>query len=189
MKLFFKLFSLSTYFLLIIVLTSCAFLTQKSTRNYVKCDVRLVEGLDNPIEIVLQSEKKLATSDGRLLFIFKPSSKPDTPIPFIDNIRQDDWLKTFLRKWVPLCGHPNAGENVTGKLGRFDRSDPNGLEKGASRNYNQVTYNGWPLYYYRESSEDDEKAQIPDLWELVTVDIGIRITGQDNGGKTYNTGP
>jgi len=64
--------------------------------------------------------------------------------------------------WPPLVtvGDPTAGEGVTGdKLGTITRDD----------GYTQVTYNGWPLYYFApdEKPGDTKGQNVGDVWFVV----------------------
>ena len=69
--------------------------------------------------------------------------------------------------WPPLlaAGDPSAGEGVTGdRLGTITRED----------GYSQVTYNGWPLYYFApDAVPGDTKGQnVSANWFVVSTDGG-----------------
>jgi predicted lipoprotein with Yx(FWY)xxD motif len=62
--------------------------------------------------------------------------------------------------WPPLTGMPDAGEGVDASLlGTTERDDGSG----------QVTYDGWPLYYFAaDSTPGDSNGQgVGDVWFVV----------------------
>jgi predicted lipoprotein with Yx(FWY)xxD motif len=72
-----------------------------------------------------------------------------------------------LQNWPPLLlpsgtSSPTAASGVSGKLATV--SNPNGT---------QVSYNGWPLYYYfkDKDSEDTYGQNVGGKWFVVTPDV------------------
>ncbi len=81
---------------------------------------------------------------------------------------QSNCYDTCAQNWPPLLtdGAPTAGEGVDAALlGTAERSD------GAM----QVTYNGWPLYYFAaDAAPGDVKGQgVKDVWYVIAPDGGI----------------
>ncbi len=68
-----------------------------------------------------------------------------------------------LVNWPPLLGEPTAGDGVDASLlGSFERAD------GAT----QATYNGWPLYYWKnDTAPGDVTGQnVQDVWFVLDHD-------------------
>lgn len=80
----------------------------------------------------------LADADGRAVYLFEADTPGSGGMKAASACKDD-----CLAAWPPLTasGDLVAGEGASGDLlGSFERED------GAP----QVTYNGWPLYYYHE---------------------------------------
>ncbi|GAA3874591.1 COG4315 family predicted lipoprotein [Tessaracoccus defluvii] len=74
-----------------------------------------------------------------------------------------------LINWPPLVGEPAAGDGVDASLlGSFQRSD------GTT----QATYNGWPLYYWKnDAAPGDVTGQnVPDVWFVLDA-AGNPVSG------------
>ena len=71
-------------------------------------------------------------------------------------------LTGCITKWpaltVPAGSTPSAGTGVTGKLGTITRSDDGTL---------QVTYNGLPLYFFKNDKAPGDANGIYQYWEAV----------------------
>lgn len=97
----------------------------------------------------------LVDGDGRTLYLFTRDA------PGVTNCAGG-----CLNAWPPLFtdGAPNAGEGVIA-----DR-----LATITTGGKSQVTYNGWPLYYFvQDASAGDAKGQdVNDVWFVVTPDGG-----------------
>ena len=78
----------------------------------------------------------LADADGRALYLFTADQQGSS-----DTAAQSNCYDACAEAWPPLLteGEPQAGEQVDASmLGTIER-------RGGAM---QVTYNGWPLYYY-----------------------------------------
>ena len=98
----------------------------------------------------------LADASGRTLYLFT-----------VDERKKSNCLGGCATAWPPLItvGEPAADEDVSpGRLGTVDRED----------GYAQVTYNGWPLYYFApDRKPGDARGQNSgDLWFVVSTDGG-----------------
>ncbi|MBT8200329.1 MAG: hypothetical protein KJO36_07420 [Acidimicrobiia bacterium] len=104
----------------------------------------------------------LADGDGNVLYLFLP----DAQGPSVCN-------GDCAAAWPPLPVGPIAGSGVdAGLMGTATRDD--GTE--------QVTYNGWPLYYFQnDSAPGDTNGQgINDVWFVVSPDgEGVDIPGPE----------
>lgn len=92
----------------------------------------------------------LVDGEGMTLYLFTNDS-PNTSVCEGD----------CLAAWPPLTGEPEAGEGVDESLlATFERSD------GST----QVSYNGWPLYYWAQDSEpgDATGQGVNDVWWVVS---------------------
>lgn len=68
-----------------------------------------------------------------------------------------------LKNWPPLIGKPTAGQGVDdSKLGSFQRADGR----------TQATYNGWPLYYWKDDAapRDVAGAGLQGVWFVLNRD-------------------
>lgn len=103
----------------------------------------------------------LVDGNGMTLYLFTN----DTPAPSTSQCTGD-----CLAAWPPLSGQPTAGKGVSKeKLGSFTRTD------GST----QATYNGWPLYYFKQDTKPGEvKGQdVNDVWYVIDRD-GNKVEGQ-----------
>ena len=66
-------------------------------------------------------------------------------------------LETWPALTVPAGGTPTAGAGVTGKLGTITRDD------GTL----QVTYNGLPLYFFKNDKAPGDTNGVYENWEAV----------------------
>lgn len=74
-----------------------------------------------------------------------------------------------LVNWPPLLGEPTEGMDVDdSKLGSFQRED------GST----QATYNGWPLYYWKDDTKPGDVLgqKVNDVWFVIDRD-GEAIKG------------
>lgn len=67
-------------------------------------------------------------------------------------------LDTWPALTVPAGGTPTAGPGVTGTLGTITREDNGAL---------QVTYNGLPLYFFKNDSAPGDLNGVYENWETV----------------------
>ena len=67
-------------------------------------------------------------------------------------------LQTWPALTVPAGGSPVAGTGVTGKLGTITRTDDGTL---------QVTYNGLPLYFFKNDKAPGDLNGVYDKWVTV----------------------
>ena len=68
-----------------------------------------------------------------------------------------------LVNWPPLLGEPTAGMGVDdSKLGSFQRDD------GST----QATYNGWPLYYWKDDAAPGDVLgqNVNEVWFVIDAD-------------------
>lgn len=68
-----------------------------------------------------------------------------------------------LVNWPPLLGEPTAGADVDdSKLGSFQRED------GST----QATYNGWPLYYWKDDTKPGDVLgqNVNEVWFVIDRD-------------------
>ena len=98
----------------------------------------------------------LSDASGRTLYLFS-----------VDERNRSNCLSGCATAWPPLItvGEPVAGEEISaGRLGTIIRDD----------GYVQVTYNGWPLYYYApDRAPGDAGGQNSgDIWFVVSTDGG-----------------
>ena len=98
----------------------------------------------------------LSDASGRTLYLFT-----------VDERNKSNCLSGCATAWPPMVtvGEPIAGEGISaGRLGSIER------EGG----YFQVTYNGWPLYYFApDSVPGDALGQNSgDIWFVVSTDGG-----------------
>ena len=96
----------------------------------------------------------LVGADGMTLYMFDPDEQGEATC-------YDDCATA----WPPLTveGEPVAGEGVDeGKLGTTERTD------GTT----QVTYDGWPLYYWAQDAEpgDTTGQGVNDVWWVLDAD-------------------
>ena len=99
----------------------------------------------------------LVDADGNTLYLFVPDGQGES-------VCYDDCATA----WPPLTVEGVAGDGVDdGLLGTTERTD--GTE--------QVTYNGWPLYYFaNDAATGDTNGQgLNDVWYVVDAD-GNAIT-------------
>jgi predicted lipoprotein with Yx(FWY)xxD motif len=91
----------------------------------------------------------LVDGDGYTLYLFVPDDAGDSTC-----------IDSCAATWPPMLGEATAGDGVDASLlGASERSD------GGT----QVTYNGWPLYYYgADSAPGDTKGQgVSGVWYVV----------------------
>lgn len=80
-----------------------------------------------------------------------------------------------LANWPPLIVESEeelaAGEGLTGELGVIERADDGSL---------QVTYNGWPLYYWAadQAPGDTTGHEVGDVWFVVPPDVDPLDNGE-----------
>ena len=67
-------------------------------------------------------------------------------------------LETWPALTVPAGGTPTAGTGAAGKLGTITREDNGAL---------QVTYNGLPLYFFKNDKVPGDSAGVYENWEAV----------------------
>lgn len=67
-------------------------------------------------------------------------------------------LETWPALTVPAGGTPTGGAGVTGDLGTITRADDGTL---------QVTYNGLPLYFFKNDKAPGDLAGVYENWETV----------------------
>ena len=67
-------------------------------------------------------------------------------------------LETWPALTVPAGGSPTGGPGVTGTLGTITRADDGTL---------QVTYNGLPLYFFKNDKAPGDLAGVYEKWETV----------------------
>ena len=67
-------------------------------------------------------------------------------------------LETWPALTVPAGGTPTGGAGVTGELGTITRADDGSL---------QVTYNGLPLYFFKNDTAPGDLAGVYENWETV----------------------
>jgi predicted lipoprotein with Yx(FWY)xxD motif len=67
-------------------------------------------------------------------------------------------LETWPALTVPAGGTPTGGPGVTGTLGTITRADDGTL---------QVTYNGLPLYFFKNDKAPGDLAGVYENWETV----------------------
>ena len=67
-------------------------------------------------------------------------------------------LETWPALMVPAGGTPTGGPGVTGTLGTITREDDGTL---------QVTYNGLPLYFFKNDKAPGDLAGVYENWETV----------------------
>lgn len=94
----------------------------------------------------------ILTSGGKTLYIFKPDDAGDPTC-----------YDACATAWPPLLAGASAAEGVDGALlGTSPRTD--GGE--------QVTYNGWPLYFYAaDAAPGDLNGQgVGDVWYVIDAD-------------------
>ena len=68
-------------------------------------------------------------------------------------------LETWPALTVAAGETPTAGDGVTGKLGKITREDDGTL---------QVTYNGLPLYFFKNDQAPGDSNGVYENWEAVT---------------------
>ena len=67
-------------------------------------------------------------------------------------------LETWPALTVPAGATPTAGTGIAGKLGTITREDNGAL---------QVTYNGLPLYFFKNDKAPGDSAGVYENWEAV----------------------
>ena len=67
-------------------------------------------------------------------------------------------LETWPALTIPAGGTPTGGAGVTGELGTITRADDGTL---------QVTYNGLPLYFFKNDKAPGDLAGVYENWETV----------------------
>jgi hypothetical protein len=87
-----------------------------------------------------------------------------------------NWLPSMLAESQPLTG----GSGVTGELGITERTIGG----------NQVTYNGWPLYYWLQDTATGDKPGylVNNVWFIATPNDQIThapATTTDEGDSNY----
>ena len=99
----------------------------------------------------------LVDSDGMTLYLFTN-----------DEPGQSNCEGDCIANWPPLVVESEddlaAGDGATGELGVIERADDGSL---------QVTYNGWPLYYWAadEAAGDTSGHEVGDVWFVVPPDV------------------
>ena len=91
--------------------------------------------------------------DGMTVYIFTKDVKDSGK-----SVCTGDCLVTWPALTVPAGATPTGGAGVTGKLGTITREDDGTL---------QVTYNGLPLYYFKNDKAPGDANGIYENWEAV----------------------
>ena len=97
----------------------------------------------------------LAEVSGRIIYLFTD-----------DEREKSNCAGGCARAWPPLLtvGDPAAGEGVNAELlGTIARED----------GYTQVTYNGWPLYYFARDEKPGDTSGQYGTWFVVTIHGGL----------------
>ena len=111
----------------------------------------------------------LVDGEGYSLYLFTPDEQGDSTC-----------VDACASTWPPLTGDVVAGEGVDeGLIGTVERDD------GST----QVTYGGWPLYYYASDGAPGDTAGqgVNDVWYLVAPD-GNAITGAATSSSDGGSG-
>ena len=103
----------------------------------------------------------LTDASGRTVYLFT-----------VDERNRSNCFRGCAVAWPPLLtvGEPRAGDGVAGpSLATIDRGD------GSA----QVTYNGWPLYYFAPDEKPGDAAgqNVADVWFVVSTSGGPIQTG------------
>jgi predicted lipoprotein with Yx(FWY)xxD motif len=111
----------------------------------------------------------LVDADGMTLYMFEPDEQGE-PTCYDD----------CAANWPPLVveGEPAAGEGIDeGLLGTAERTD------GST----QVTYDGWPLYYFAVDAEagDTNGQGVNDVWWVMSPDGAPQRSTAAAGQSTY----
>lgn len=114
----------------------------------------------------------LADSDGRTLYMFDQDTQGEAASTCYDSCAET---------WPPLTvsESPSAGSNVTASLETFARE--NGDE--------QVTADGWPLYYFAGDSEagDANGQAVNDVWWVLAPDGTPKRTAESTAAGAAET--
>lgn len=103
----------------------------------------------------------LVDGEGRSLYLFLPDEQGESTC-----------YDQCAENWPPLEGEVEPGEGVDPALvGSIARDDGT----------NQVTYNGWPLYYFAADFEPGETngQGLNDVWFLVTAEGEVFRTAEE----------
>ena len=101
----------------------------------------------------------LVDAEGRTLYLFMPDTQGDSTC-----------VDSCAATWPPLAGPATVGDGVDEALvGTADRPDDGSA---------QVTYNGWPLYYFAsDAAPGDTNGQgVGDVWFAVDAS-GNAVSG------------
>ncbi len=111
----------------------------------------------NSATVIASEDPELGTiltdEKGRVLYLYTP-----------DELNISNCTGGCAFAWPPLVtvDEPTAGDGVADRLGTITRED----------GYKQVTYNGWPLYYFfRDDRPGDTNGQDSgDVWYVLSTD-------------------
>ncbi len=95
----------------------------------------------------------VAGSNGLTVYIFTKDTKDAGT-----SVCTGGCLETWPALTVPAGGSPTAGTGVTGTLGTITRTDNGAL---------QVTYNGLPLYFFKNDKAPGDANGVYEFWEAV----------------------
>jgi predicted lipoprotein with Yx(FWY)xxD motif len=96
----------------------------------------------------------VASSNGMTLYNFTKDTKDSGK-----SVCMDSCLTTWPALTVAAGASPVAGAGVTGKLGTITRTDDGSL---------QVTYNGLPLYFFKNDKAPGDLNGVYENWVTVT---------------------
>lgn len=95
----------------------------------------------------------VASSNGMTVYIFTKDVKDSGT-----SVCTGGCLETWPALTVQAGGSPVAGAGVTGTLGTITRADNGEL---------QVTYNGLPLYFFKNDKAPGDTAGVYENWDIV----------------------
>jgi predicted lipoprotein with Yx(FWY)xxD motif len=95
----------------------------------------------------------VAASNGMTVYIFTKDVKDSG-----ESVCTDGCLETWPALTVAAGATPTGGDGVTGTLGTITRADDGTL---------QVTYNGLPLYFFKNDQAPGDSNGVYENWEAV----------------------